>query len=76
MLVVSHRIFEFASQLTTLDLWAITDQLSAVADLGKDIIVPLIWGSIIAGTFSATLSYVILLRLLTFLFARRARRKK
>ena len=74
--VVSHRLFELASQLTTLDLWAIADQLSAVAELGMDIIVPLILGSIIAGTFSATLSYVILLRLLTFLFARRARRKK
>jgi len=76
VLVVSHRLFELASQLTTLDLWAIADQLSAVAELGMDIIVPLILGSIIAGTFSATLSYVILLRLLTFLFARRARRKK
>jgi len=74
--VVSRRLFELASQLATLDLWAITDQLSAVAELGVDIIVPLILGSIIAGTLSAILSYVILLRLLTFLFAHRARRKK
>ena len=76
VIVVSHRLFELASQLTTFDLWAIADQLSAVAEFGMDIIVPLIWGSIIAGTFSATLSYVILLRFLTFLFARRARRKE
>ena len=74
--VVSRRLFRLASQLTTLDLWAITDQLSAVAELGMDIIVPLVLGSIIAGAFSATLSYVILLRLFTFLFARRAKRKK
>jgi len=74
--VVSRQLFELASQLTTLDLWAITDQLSAVAALGMDVIVPLILGSIIAGALSAALSYVILLRLLTFLFARRARRKK
>ena len=74
--VVSQRLIELASQLTTLDLWAITDQLSAVTELGMDIIVPLILGSIIAGTISATLSYIILLRVLTFLFARRARRKK
>jgi uncharacterized protein (DUF2062 family) len=73
---VSRRLFELASQLTTLDLWAITDQLSAVAELGVDVIVPLILGSIIAGTLSAIISYVILLRLLTFLTARRARRKK
>jgi len=73
--VVSRRLFELASQLTTLDLWAITDQLSAVAQLGMDIIVPLVLGSIIAGAFSATLSYVILLRLLAFLFARRTKRK-
>ena len=74
--VVSHQLFKLASKLTTLDLWAITDQLSAVAALGMDVIVPLILGSIIAGTLSAALSYVILLRLLTFLFAHRARRKK
>ena len=74
--VVSHRLFELASQLKTLDLWAITDQLSAVAELGVDVIVPLILGSIIVGTLSATLSYVILLRFLTFLSARRAMRKK
>ena len=74
--VVSRRFFELASQLTTLDIWAITDQLSAVAELGMDIIVPLILGSIIAGTLISVLTYVILLRLLTFLFARRAKRKK
>ena len=74
--VVSRRLFELASQLTTLDIWAITDQLSAVAELGMDIIVPLILGSIIAGTLISVLTYVILLRLLTFLFARRAKRKK
>ncbi len=73
--VASRRLFELASQLTTFDLWAITDQLSAVAELGMDIIVPLILGSIIAGALSATLSYVVLFRLLTFLFARRAKRK-
>jgi len=76
VIVVSNRLFELASQLTTFDPWAIADQFSAVAELGLDIIVPLILGSIIAGTFSATLSYVILLRFLTFLFERRARRKK
>lgn len=74
--VVSRRLFEMATQLTTLDLWAITDQFSAVAELGIDIIVPLILGSIIAGTLSSILTYVILLRLLTFLFARRANREK
>ena len=74
--VVSNQLFKLASQLTTLDFWAITDQLSAVAALGMDVIVPLILGSIIAGALSAALSYVILLRLLTFLFAHRARRKK
>ena len=74
--VVSRRLIELASQLTTLDIWAITDQLSAVAELGMDIIVPLIFGSIITGTLSSILTYVILLRLLTFLFARRAKRKK
>jgi len=74
--IVSRRLFELASQLTTLDIWAITDQLSAVAELGMDIIVPLILGSIIAGTISSVLTYVILLRILTFLFARRAKRKK
>ena len=73
---VSRRLFELASQLTKIDLWAITDQLSAVAELGMDIIVPLILGSIIAGAVCSILSYVILLRLLTFLFERRAKRKK
>ena len=73
---VSRRLFEFASQLTTLDLWAITDQFSAVAELGEDVIVPLILGSIIAGTLSAALSYVILLRFFNYLFARRAIRRK
>jgi uncharacterized protein (DUF2062 family) len=76
VILVSQRLFELASHLTTLDLWAITDQLSAVMELGMDIIVPLIWGSIIAGTISAVLSYIIMLRLLTFLFARWERRKK
>ncbi len=74
--VVSRRLFEMASQLATLDLWAITDQFSAVAELGLGIIVPLILGSIITGTVIATLTYFIVLRLLLFLFARRARRKK
>ena len=74
--VVSRRLFELASQLTKIDLWAITDQLSAVAELGMDIIVPLILGSIIAGALCSILSYVILLRLLAFLFERRAKRKK
>jgi uncharacterized protein (DUF2062 family) len=73
---VSLRLFELASQLTTLDLWAITDQLSAVTELGIDIIIPLVLGSIIAGTLSSILSYFILLRLLTFLVARRAKRKR
>jgi len=75
-LVVSQRLFELTSLLTSLDLWAITEQLSAVAELGMGIIVPLILGSIIAGAFSATLSYFILLRLLILLSERRTRRKK
>jgi uncharacterized protein (DUF2062 family) len=73
--VVSRRLFELASQLTNIDLWAITDQLSAVAELGTDIIVPLILGSMIAGAFASILTYIILLRLLTFLLERRAKKK-
>jgi len=72
---VSRHLIDLTARIAKLDIWEITDQLTAVLQLGPDIIAPLLVGSLIAGALSAGLSYVILLRMLEAFFARRARRK-
>ena len=73
---VYRHLIDLAARIAKLDIWEITDQLTIVLQLGPDIIAPLLIGSLIAGTLSAGLTYLVLLRLLEAFFARRARRKK
>lgn len=73
--LVSQHLAKLAARLTTLDIWEITDQLKAVAELGQEIIIPLLLGSIIVGVIVAAVSFIILLKLLRLFFARRDRKK-
>ena len=58
-----------------LNIWDIWDQFKIVMSLGKDIIIPLIIGSVIVGLIAAALVYAVSLALMRYLVMRRSNKR-
>lgn len=73
---VYKRMIKIAANITTLDIWEIRTQVLTFAQLGKEIFIPLVVGSLIVGIGSGYLSYLVLLKILTWFSLRRARKRQ
>lgn len=60
--------------LTHLDFWDLKEPVVAMLQLGKDILIPLLIGSIEVGVVLGILTYVVSLKLLYFFFRRKAQK--
>lgn len=61
--------------MARLEFWDIKEQFLAVLQMGKEILLPLVLGSIAIGTVTGFLVYISMLKLLSIFFARRAHRR-
>ncbi len=73
---VSRQLMDIAKELARLDFFAVFDQFALFLHLGRDVVIPLIVGSLITGLVAGILVYILSLRLLTWLNSHRKRKKK
>ncbi len=73
---VSQKMMAIALEVAKMDIFAVRDQVIIFVQLGRDIIIPLLCGSLLVGTLAGAGGYVVVYRLLTFLHTRRIRKKK
>ncbi|MGW8192928.1 MAG: DUF2062 domain-containing protein [Desulforhopalus sp.] len=71
---VSDLFRDISWTVTHLEFWDIKDQFLAVLQMGKEILLPLILGSVIIGLISGFLVYFLTLRLLSIFLSRRAQK--
>lgn len=72
---VSRLFVDIGNTLTHLEFWNIKDQFYAMLQMGKEILIPLILGSIVVGAVSGLLVYVLSLKLLSLFFSRRSQKR-
>jgi len=68
---VYHQLIDICKKLATLNMFQITDQFMAFVALGKEIVIPLIVGSVVVGGVCAVITYWLSLRILLFLNRKR-----
>lgn len=71
---VSGLFIDIGKTMARLEFWNIKDQFLAILHMGKEILIPLMIGSIAVGLVSGTLVFVLTLKLLSVFFTRRAQR--
>jgi len=69
---VSGLFIDIGRTMTRLEFWEIKEQFLAILHMGKDILLPLLAGSIIVGIITGLIVYIFSLNLLSILFSRRA----
>lgn len=72
---VYQTFVELTARLMHMDLWRVIDQFKTVMSLSRDIIIPLVIGSLLVGCVAAFLVYAASLALLRFLVVRRHRKR-
>ena len=73
---VYRTFMNLTTKLVRMDLWDIADQFKMVMNLGQDIIIPLLIGSLIVGMIAAVLVYLVSLGLIRYLVIRRNRKRE
>lgn len=73
---VSGLFIDIGQTMTRLEFWNIKDQFLAVLHMGREILIPLLLGSLAIGAASGLLVYFLTLKLLSIFFTRRARKQK
>jgi uncharacterized protein (DUF2062 family) len=68
---VYRRMLKTAADMATLDIWEIRAQIEAFVFLGKEIIIPLVIGSVFVGGCAGYLGYFALLKLFAWFSLRR-----
>ena len=71
---VSGLFLDVGRTMTRLEFWNIKEQFYAVLQMGKDILIPLLLGSVAIGAVTGLLVYVISLKLLSIFFIRRSQK--
>jgi uncharacterized protein len=71
---VSGLFLDVGHTMTHLEFWNIKEQFFAVLQMGKDILIPLLLGSIAIGAVTGFLVYIISLKLLSIFFTRRSQK--
>ena len=72
---VSGLFIDIGRTLTRLEFWNIKEQFVAVLQMGKEILIPLLLGSIAIGAVSGLLVYFFSLKLLSIFFTRRSNKR-
>lgn len=72
---VSGLFIDIGRTMTRLEFWNIKDQFLAVLQMGREILLPLLFGSIIIGIVTGLAVYFSSLKLLSIFFTRRAKRR-
>ncbi|MCP3851520.1 MAG: DUF2062 domain-containing protein [Gammaproteobacteria bacterium] len=74
--VVSKKLISITAEMAQLDFFAIKEQIATFFHLGREIILPLVAGSLLVGIFAGIFMYVLSLKSLLFLQTRRQRKYK
>lgn len=69
---VSGLFIDIGKTMAKLEFWNIKDQFLAILHMGKEILIPLLIGSIAIGLVSGVLVFILTLKLLSVFFTRRA----
>lgn len=69
---VSGLFIDIGKTMAKLEFWNIKDQFLAILNMGKDILIPLLIGSIAIGLVSGVLVFILTLKLLSVFLTRRA----
>jgi len=73
---VSKILLDITKQMASLDFLELPTHFSTFMHLGKEIIIPLVIGSMLMGTVCGLIAYGLSFQLLTYFNERRAKRKK
>jgi uncharacterized protein (DUF2062 family) len=73
---VYRRMLKTSANMATLDIWEIRAQIEAFVLLGKEIFIPLVIGSILAGGCAGCFGYFTLLRLFAWFSMRREMKRR
>lgn len=71
---VSELFVDIGQTMTRLEFWNIKDQFLAILHMGREILIPLVLGSLAIGAVTGLVVYILTLKLLSIFFSRRARR--
>jgi hypothetical protein len=71
---VSGLFIGIGRTMTHLDLWDIKEQFLAVLQMGREVLIPLLIGSVAIGLVTGFLTYVFSLKLLSIFLTRRAKK--
>jgi uncharacterized protein len=72
---VSALFIDIGRTMASLEFWDIKEQFLAVLQMGKDILIPLVLGSLVIGVVTGLLAYVFSLKLLSIFFTRRSEKR-
>lgn len=72
---VSGLFIDIGRTMASLEFWDIKEQFLAVLQMGKDILIPLVLGSLAIGLVTGILTYVFSLKLLSIFFTRRSEKR-
>lgn len=72
---VSGLFIGIGRTMAHLEFWDIKEQFLAVLQMGKDILIPLVLGSLVIGVVTGLLTYVLSLKLLSIFFTRRSEKR-
>ncbi len=72
---VSGLFIDIGRTMARLEFWNIKEQFLAVLQMGREILLPLLLGSITIGVISGVLVYISSLKLLSFFFTRRSQKR-
>ena len=72
---VYRTFLDITSTFMKMEVWAMLDQFLVIMGLGKDIIIPLVIGSVLVGSVAAGVIYLLAITLLHWLINRRARKR-
>jgi len=71
---VSNLFIDIGRTMASLDFWDIKEQFVAVLQMGREILTPLLLGSVVVGIITGLLAYIFSLRLLSAFLSRRAQK--
>ena len=72
---VTGLFLDIGKTMARLDIWDIQEQILAVLHMGKDVLIPLLLGSLVIGAVTGGLVYIFSLNLLSIFLSRRRQRR-
>lgn len=72
---VYRTLLDLTAKLMKMDVWDILDQFKVMMELGRDIFIPLVIGSVIVGIFAAAMVYMGSMSVLRFIGKKRQKKR-